>query len=90
MPDPHPRIALITGAARGIGAAIAQRLHHDGWRTFLVDSDADALQEQAGRLGAPAHPIVADIADEAAVTAVANRLPSTPAGSMRWSAMPAS
>ena len=66
------RVALITGAARGIGAAIAGRLHRDGWTTYLLDHDAAALQAQAARLGAPA--LVADAADESAVLAAMDRV----------------
>ena len=71
---PNHRVAAVTGAAKGIGAAIAERLHRDGWQVFLLDSDADAVHRQATHLGAGAEPIVADVGDEASVTAAMNRL----------------
>jgi 2-dehydro-3-deoxy-L-rhamnonate dehydrogenase (NAD+) len=55
------RTALVTGAGRGIGLAITQRLLADGARVAMVDRDAPAVEGAAKRLGAAARPIVADV-----------------------------
>jgi len=47
------KIALVTGAARGIGLAIAQRYVKEGARVMLVDIDAEALVPVAKSLGMP-------------------------------------
>jgi NAD(P)-dependent dehydrogenase (short-subunit alcohol dehydrogenase family) len=55
------RRAVVTGAARGIGRAIAERLAGEGARVALIDVRADDLVTTAAGLDAPA--VVADLAD---------------------------
>ncbi len=44
-------VAVVTGAARGIGLAIAERFLADGYCVALLDIDAQTLQQTAARLG---------------------------------------
>ena len=53
------RVALVTGAAQGIGRAIAAALAQAGARVHLADLDADGVAASARALGASAH--VADL-----------------------------
>jgi 3-oxoacyl-[acyl-carrier protein] reductase len=48
------RTALITGASRGIGFAIAKRLVDEGARVLITARREDALREAAAELGASA------------------------------------
>jgi 3-oxoacyl-[acyl-carrier protein] reductase len=59
VPAGGTRTALVTGAARGIGAAVAETLVRDGARVVLLDvpQAADALAEVAARLGGTALPL---------------------------------
>jgi NAD(P)-dependent dehydrogenase (short-subunit alcohol dehydrogenase family) len=45
------KVAIVTGAASGIGRATAQRLHEEGAALALVDSNEDGLRQLAGELG---------------------------------------
>jgi len=60
------RIALVTGAARGLGFAIARRLAAGGATVWLNGRDSAALDAAAERIGDSARPIAFHIADDAA------------------------
>jgi 3-oxoacyl-[acyl-carrier protein] reductase len=55
------RTAVITGAARGIGYAIAERFIREGARVVLVDRDATRAEASAKALGPAALAVVADV-----------------------------
>jgi NAD(P)-dependent dehydrogenase (short-subunit alcohol dehydrogenase family) len=64
------RVAVVTGAASGIGLAISERFVAEGMRVMLSDLDLDSLDEAVNRLGAAGgdvHGVVADVADPTAV-----------------------
>jgi NAD(P)-dependent dehydrogenase (short-subunit alcohol dehydrogenase family) len=68
LPPLTGRRVLITGSARGIGAALAERLHARGARVALAGLEPDLLAEVAARCG-DAPWAVGDVADRAAVSA---------------------
>ena len=74
------RVAVITGAARGIGFGTAQRFAEEGASVAIVDLDESAAAEAAGKLslkdGAKAVGIGANVADSASVEAAVERVVS--------------
>ena len=74
------RIALITGAADGIGWAMAQRFAAAGCRVALADLDGDRAAARAVELGAPHLALRADVADEASVVAMIDETVARMAG----------
>lgn len=62
------KIALVTGAARGLGAAIATRFHEEGASVIINDVNAESAQATADGLDGWA--IAGDVSDSAAVAAM--------------------
>ncbi len=68
--DVHGKVALVTGAARGIGFEAARALHARGAAVVLVDLDEDETQAAAERIGGDrALGLAADVTDREAIQA---------------------
>lgn len=68
------KVAVVTGAASGIGRALAQNLAARGCRLAICDINAEALAQTAALLPAPVLMQALDVADRAAVYAFAERV----------------
>ena len=65
------RVALVTGGAKGIGAAITARLSADGWRVVVADRDPSGTAPAGSRY------VVSDVGDEASVVALVHSVATT-------------
>lgn len=77
------KIALVTGAGGGIGAAICERLAGEGCQVALLDRDADAARAAAERVkahGRRASTYIVDITDYAAVSDAVSSIVSEQGG----------
>jgi 3-oxoacyl-[acyl-carrier protein] reductase len=64
------KTAIVTGAARGIGAAVSRRLSSDGFRVAILDLDERAcvvVADEINASGGDALPVAADVSDEQSV-----------------------
>jgi NAD(P)-dependent dehydrogenase (short-subunit alcohol dehydrogenase family) len=68
------RVCLVTGASRGIGAAVASALSHEGHRVALLGRDAAALDQVGAGLPGPVLTALADVTDADAVEAAFSRV----------------
>jgi NAD(P)-dependent dehydrogenase (short-subunit alcohol dehydrogenase family) len=69
MAEARDRTALVTGAARGIGLAVAKRFLAERWRVVLLDTDGQTLRSVAEEIGRPEEilTLTADVSDPQAV-----------------------
>jgi len=67
------KVAIVTGAARGIGLAIAQRFVKEGAQVALADRLSAEVATEAGRLGPAALAIPADVGDAGEVRHMVSR-----------------
>jgi 3-oxoacyl-[acyl-carrier protein] reductase len=74
------KVAFVTGASRGIGAAIAQRLAKDGYHVVAVARSLDKLEAVANEIkaaGGSAEALAVDIADAKALAAAVEKVADT-------------
>ena len=85
MPDKNAGVAIVTGAAGGMGSASAMRLGALGWPLILCDLSAERLGELASalqKLGRPSEILAGDIADPAFPAALLALLGDRPIGAL--------
>lgn len=87
MSTTEQRVAVVTGAARGIGAATAVRLAAEGRAVAVIDLDEAACADTVGRItaaGGTAIAVGCDVTDEARVEAAVARIAANSARRPCW------
>ena len=76
MTASQPKVALVTGAARGIGLATARRFLADGWRVALLDIEGELLDRAVAALARPDETLAlhCDVSEAMAVKAAFEQL----------------
>lgn len=75
-PTSPARVAVVTGASSGIGAAAARALAGDGWHVVVTARRLDRLEELAAQIGGTA--VACDVSDRAQVAALAEAVTALP------------
>ena len=73
----HNPVALLTGAAGGIGSEIAKKLDKQGYKLILIDLNLERLEALSGKLMTTPMCIAADITDSAKVDDICNQVIQT-------------
>jgi len=68
------QLAIVTGAASGLGMAIAKRLHSEGARVVMLDVNEVAVQSAEKAVGDNAAACAVDVTDESQVSSVIERI----------------
>ena len=71
---PESKAVIVTGAAQGLGRAVARAFHAAGWRTALLDIDAQSLIELQQELGGGTESYPVDLTDASNTQTVAKRV----------------
>ena len=72
--DFHGRVFIVTGSARGLGFAMAERLVNSNARVVLTDNNEDAVMNAADALGEAAHGRVSDVTETATIPTLVSEI----------------